>query len=642
MSLTYKVLIDRSSSKDLIFSYSSDETLQIGDYIVVPLKGHLAKGYVIERDTEPNIKVKEIIGKIFDLPLILPHILELANWFKVYYMSNLSQTLATLIPPEIRGVKVLYRENKLEVKHPKARKKTKLKRYIDLIEISQCDISLPDKFSKLLLNIPLENRVSLYFRLIEKELEDGKGSLILFPEVETLIALEDSFKKLYGENLAVIHSKQTPAIRYEEWWRVRKGEAKVVLGTRSGIFAPIKDLGLIILDEEQNDSYKEEGRPLYDARTVAYKLQELTGCKIVLGSTTPTVETYKDTVEEKISVVKEDQLKDLSNIKLVNMRGKRGFFSRELISYCKATLSKKKQILLIVNRKGYFTIEICKKCGYIQKCPACNTVLVYHKDEGLICHYCGYKMERLDVCPQCNGKMESFGYGTERIEEITHKLFPKAKISRIDADLNEKEIERRWEKFMKGEIDILVGTQMIAKGFRLPNVYLAGILLSDTSLNIPDFRASEKIFNLIYSLAEQSKENKHLVVQTLNPDYYPIKYAARLNYKGFYMYETRLRKTLGYPPYSRIVRIIVSGLEEEKVKTIISSLSQDIKRRLDIDYSGPARTPLYRIKGRFHWHILLKIKDLNLDILRVVKELLNSYNYKGIDIIVDVDPVSTL
>jgi len=439
-----------------------------------------------------------------------------------------------------------------------------------------------------------------------------------------------------------MHSRQTPAVRYGEWWRIRRGEAKVVLGTRSGVFVPMKDPGLIILDEEQSDSYKDESRPLYDARTVACKLQELTGCKIVFGSSTPTLETYKEAIEGKISLLSEDQLRDLSNIRLVNMKGKRGFFSRELISYCKATLSRKKQIIILVNRKGYFTIEICKKCGYIQRCPNCNTVLVYHKDEGLVCHYCGYKAERIEVCPQCNGKMESFGYGTERIEDITHKLFPKARISRLDADLSEKEIDEIWKKFTEGHIDILVGTQMIARGFRLPNVYLAGILVPDTSLNIPDFRSSEKIFNLIYSLAEQAKDDKHVIIQTLNPDYYPIKYAVRLDYKDFYQYEVRLRRTLGYPPYSRIIRIIVSGLEEEGVKTIISSLAQDIERKLGISYSGPARAPLYKMRGRFYWHILLKIKDLNLDILKVVKEIINSYNYKGIDIMVDVDPVSTV
>lgn len=642
MSSIYNVLIDRNSPKDLIFSYSSDEDLQIGDYVVVPLRRQLAKGYVIEKETERDRDVKKIIGRVFDVPIVLPHILRLADWFKVYYMSTFSQTLATVIPPEIRGVKFLYRENKLEIRPPRTRKRIRLRRYSDLIKISQCDISLPDKFSRLLLNIPLEDRISLYFKLIDNELKEGKGSIILFPEVETLIALEGSFKELYGENLAVIHSRQTSAVRYEEWWRIRNGKAKVVMGTRSGIFAPVKDLGLIILDEEQNDSYKEEKRPLYDAKTIAYKLQELTGCKLVLGSSSPTIETYREVTEGKISVVSKDGLKDLSNIKLVNMRGKRGLFSKELISYCKVVLAKKKQILLIINRKGYFTIEVCKKCGYIQRCPRCNTVLVYHKDEGLICHYCGYKTERSDICPQCKGKMESFGYGTERIEEITRKLFPKARISRIDADLPEREIDKRWEKFVIGDIDILVGTQMIAKGFRLPNVRLAGILLPDTTLNIPDFRASEKIFNLIYSLAEQTREDKYLVVQTLNPDYYPIKYAAGLSYKSFYNYETHLRKTLGYPPYSRIIRIIVSGTEEEMVKTIILSLSQDIKRRLDIDFSGPARTPLYKVKGRFHWHMLLKVKDLNLDILRVVKELLSSYNYKGIDITVDVDPVSTV
>lgn len=642
MPLIYNVLIDRNSSKDLIFTYSSDEKLQIGDYVVVPLKAHLAKGYIIEEEKNVTQKVKKIIGKVFDLPVILPYTVDLVYWFKNYYMCNLSQAMATVIPPEIRGVKVLYKENKLVVKSPKIRKKREGKTPIDFINIAESNLSLPDNFSRLLLNVPIEERVDLYFKLIERELKEDRGVIVLFPEVETLVAIENKFRSLFESEIAVIHSKQTPAVKYQEWWRIRRGEARIVLGTRSGIFAPIKDLGLIILDEEENDSYKDESRPLYDARTVAYKLQELTGCKIVFGSTTPTLEIYKNAIEGKISILSEERLKDLSNIKLVNMRGKRGFFSRELISYCKATLSKRKKILIIVNRKGYFTIEICKKCGYIQRCPNCNTALVYHRNEGLICHYCNYKTESTGVCPECNEKMESFGYGTERIEEITHKLFPKVRISRIDADLSEKEIEKVWEDFVTGKIDILVGTQIIAKGFRLPDVGLASILVPDVNLNIPDFRAGEKIFRLIYSLAEQVKDNKHLIIQTLNPDYYPIRYASRLNYKSFYKYETSVRRTLGYPPFSRIIRIIVSGLEEEKVKTVISSLAQDIKRKLDIEYSGPARAPLYKIKKKFHWHILLKVRDLNLDILKVVKELINSYNYKGIDIIVDIDPVSTV
>jgi len=236
--------------------------------------------------------------------------------------------------------------------------------------------------------------------------------------------------------------------------------------------------------------------------------------------------------------------------------------------------------------------------------------------------------------------MELFGYGVERIEEILQKIFPKARIARMDADLSTREINRIWERFISGDIDILVGTQMIVKGFRLPNVILTGILAPDLALNLPDFKVSERVFQLIYSLAEQTGDNKYLVIQSMLPSYYPIRYASRLDYESFYRYESQLRRSLGYPPYSHIVRIVVSGKDEESVKTIASSLALDIKRRLRIGYSGPARCPLYRIKKTFHWHILLKIKDLTVDIMKVVKELVGAYNYKDIGIMVDVDPVS--
>lgn len=642
MPLTYDILIDRNAPKDLIFSYSSNNVLRIGDYVAVLLKGHLAKGYVIKENKEVSVQdSKMVLDRIFDVPLVLPHLLDLAYWISEYYICNLSQALATVIPPEIRNIDVKY-DGTLKVKVPKTRRKKKKKGYAGYIPLSDYETPLPGEYRNLLVKLPIEERLSVYLKLIEKERDNGKGVVVLFPEVDTLLAVEDKFRKEYEGDIAMLYSGQSPAVKNEEWWRIRYGKVKIVLGTRSAIFAPLENLGLIIIDGEESDSYKDESRPLYDARTIAYRIQELLGCKVIFGSSTPSLDTYKRVTENRINIITEDRTRDLSNIKSVNMKGRRGFLSRELIHYCKVSLARKKQILILVNRKGYFTLEVCKNCGYIERCPNCNIALVYHKDEGLECHYCGYSIDKMDQCPECGGKMELFGYGVERIEEILQKIFPKAKIARMDADLPTKEINEIWERFINGNIDILVGTQMIAKGFRLPNVALTGILASDLALNLPDFKVSERIFQLIYSLAEQTGNNKYLVIQSMLPSYYPIKYASRLDYESFYRYESQLRRSLGYPPYSHMVRIVISGKDEESVKTIASSLALDIKRRLRIDYSGPARCPLYRIKKTFHWHILLKIKDLTVDIMKVVKELVGAYNYKDIGIMVDVDPVSML
>lgn len=642
MPLIYDVLIDRNAPKDLIFSYSSDESLNIGDYVAVPLKGHLSKGYVIDKREVISIQdSKTVLGKIFSIPLVLPYLLDLAYWISDYYICNLSQALSTVIPPEIRDVKIRY-DKELKIEIPKPRKKNLKKGYVSPIEVVGSNISPPESFSRLLVKFPIEKRLDIYLKLIERETSKGNGVILLFPELNTLLAVEDIFRKLYGEELALIHSRQSPAVKNKEWWCIRNHNIKLVLGTRSAIFSPIENLGLIIIDEEENEGYKDESRPLYDARTVAYKLQELVGCKLVFGSSTPTLETYKGVLENKIDIFTEEETKDLTNIRLVNMKGKRGFISRELIHYCKVSLSRKKQIIILINRKGYFTLGLCKECGNIVKCPNCNIALVYHKDEGFLCHYCGYNMEEIERCPQCGGKVNSFGYGTERILEILKKIFPKAKITKMDADLSNKEIDRIWHDFINGNIDILVGTQIIAKGFRLPNVVLAGMLAPDLALNLPDFKVSERVFRLIYNLAEQVKENKYLIIQSTLPNYYAIKYATKLDYQSFYKYELQLRRSLGYPPYSHMVRIVISGRKEEEVKTIAMSLASDINRKLGVDYSGPAKCPLYKIRGVFHWHILLKTKEINKNLSNVVKELVEAYNYKDINITVDVDPVSTV
>ncbi|MGC8970993.1 MAG: hypothetical protein ACP5K2_02165, partial [bacterium] len=366
MLLIYDVLIDRNAPKDLIFSYSSEEELQIGDYVAVPLKGHLARGYVIRENRDVSAQDHfEVLGRIFKIPLVLPYLLDLAYWISDYYMCNLSQALATVIPPEIRNIDVATCNGTLKVKIPKARKKKKEKSYSSYINLSIYSSPPLEAFKTLLIKLPLEKRLSVYLEFIKREITEDRRVVVLFPELDILLAVKDKFREVYNEDIALIYSGQSPAVKNEEWWRIRNGEAKIVLGTRSAIFAPLRNLGLIIIDGEESDSYKDESRPLYDARTVAYKIQELLGSKIILGSSTPTLETYRYVIENKINILTDEETKDLSNIRLVNMKGKRGFLSRELIHHCKVSLARKKQILILVNRKGYFTIEVCKASGYI-------------------------------------------------------------------------------------------------------------------------------------------------------------------------------------------------------------------------------------------------------------------------------------
>jgi|GEM_PF-860989 len=643
MPSTWKILIDRDAPKDLSFTYSSEEELSIGDYVAVLLRGRIAKGYVIERDNSSiSAKIQKVLGKIFNLSLIPSYLMNLSFWFSEYYMTNLSHSLSIIIPPEVRDVKVSYGEEGIKVDVPKERRERGKIFYFDYrFSLDQEPVQCPLD-TDILLKFPIEKRIATYIKIIEGEVNNNRGVIVLFPEVDMVLSLEENFRKLFGDRVAVLHSRQKPTHKSKEWWRIRNGEAIVVLGTRASIFSPVKNLSKIIIDEEGDESYKDEHRPFYDAREVAVKLKEITRCELIWGSSAPSLERYSKGLEGATKIIEEEKSEELPKASLVNMRSKRGIISNELIHSCKVNLARKKQTLILINRKGYFTFEMCKECGYISRCPHCGVSLVYHKEEGLICHYCGYKQNVNPICPKCGHKTSLLGYGTERVEDVLKRIFSNVRISRIDSDIPEKEINRIWKEFLEKRIDILVGTQIILKAFYLPDVTLIGVISTETGLYLPDFRVSERIFRLVYKISERCTKGKRAVVQTLIPDYYAIKYAVRLDYKDFYRYESQVRKPLGYPPWTKLVRIVVQSREEEKAKIVAESIAKDIERKLNIEYSGPAKAPIYNIKGVFRWHIVLKFKKIDREICRVVKEFIESYNYKGVNIITDVDPVSTL
>ncbi|MGB9682208.1 MAG: replication restart helicase PriA [bacterium] len=642
MPSTWKILIDRDAPKDLSFTYSSEEELAIGDYVAVLLKGHITKGYVIERDSSLiSSKVQKVLGRIFDIPLVPPHLMDLSIWFSEYYISNLSQSLSIIIPSEVRDIKVSYREEKLQINIPKERKSRKNVFYFDYkFSLDQEPIQCPSD-RDVLLRFPIEKRIVTYLKMIEEDINSNRGVIILFPELDIVLSLESLFRKLFSDKVAVLYSTQKPAYKNREWWKIRNGEAIIAIGNRASIFAPVRNLSKIIIDEEEDESYKDEHRPFYDAREVAVKLREITGCQLIWGGSVPSLERYSKALDGSIKLI-EEKVDELPKVKLINMRSKRGILSSELIHSCKVNLARKKQTLILINRKGYFTFQMCKECGYLSKCPYCGVPLVYHKDEGLICHYCGYRQNTVSVCPKCGQKMSLLGYGTERIEDVLKKIFSNVRISRIDSDIPEREANRIWKDFLEKRIDILVGTQMILKGLYLPDVTLIGMVSAETGLYLPDFRISERVFRLIYKISERCNKDKRAVVQTIIPDYYAIKYAVRLDFKDFYRYESRVRKPLGYPPWTRLIRILIQSREEEKAKIVAESVAKDLERKLAVEYSGPAKAPIYNIKGIFRWHIVLKLKEIDSEICRVVKELVESYNYKDISVTVDIDPVSTL
>ena len=437
----------------------------------------------------------------------------------------------------------------------------------------------------------------------------------------------DRFMKRFGEEkIAVLHSKLSIGERYDEWRRIQKGEAKIVIGARSAIFAPVNQLGIIIIDEEHDTSYQSEMSPRYDAKEVARKIAKEKQVPLVLGSATPSMTTYYHAKLGKIALLeltRRANSSSLPTVQVVDMReqlakGNRSMLSTQLYTTIEENLQRKQQTILFLNRRGYSTFIMCRNCGYTLKCKNCDITLTYHlRENKLKCHYCGYEEKPVSICPNCQSRnIRYFGSGTQKLEEEIHELFPKATTIRMDTDTVSKKNghETILEKFKSENIDILIGTQMVVKGHHFPNVTLVGVMAADTSLNIEDFRANERTFQILTQVAGRAgRENLpgKVIVQTYNPDSLAIEYAAKQDYKAFYEVEIGLRKQLKYPPFCDIIMIGIQGKEENKVVEIAQNLynyykKKMIENKLGILLYKPVPSPIIQIKRQYRFRILVK------------------------------------
>lgn len=485
---------------------------------------------------------------------------------------------------------------------------------------------------------------------------------MLVPEISLTPQMVNRFIARFGEEkIAVLHSKLSLGERYDEWNKINEGKAKIVIGARSAIFAPINDLGLIIIDEEHDSSYKSEGSPRYDAKEVAKYMAKQNSCPLVLGSATPDMKSYTKALNgeiELIELTKRANESSLPQVEIVDLReelanGNRSMISTKLYEEIEENLKNKHQTILFLNRRGYSTFIMCRDCGYTVKCKNCNITMTYHlKKDKLKCHYCGYEEKRVTICPECNSKnIKYFGTGTQKLEEEINKIFPNASTIRMDIDTVTKKNshEQILNKFREENIDILIGTQMIVKGHHFPNVTLVGVMAADSSLNIEDYRANERTFQILTQVAGRAgRENLpgKVIVQTYNPDSLAIEYAKNQDYKEFYNVEIGIRKQLKYPPFCDIMVIGISGQNEKKVTETAEKLHQYIKTRIINEKIGlllykqlPA--PIDKIKNKYRWRIIIKC-IYNNHINELLQDALNEgYNQtKNTDtrIIVDLNP----
>ena len=456
--------------------------------------------------------------------------------------------------------------------------------------------------------------------------------MFLVPEISLTPQMLSQLRARFGKNAAILHSGLSAGERFDEWWRLRTGEAKIAIGARSAIFAPLENLGVIIIDEEHDSSYVSETAPRYNTFDVAYLRAKRNGCKLVLGSATPSVETYKRAKEGEFSLIRLEKRinrRPLPEIIISDMRrevrrGNNSAFSGALKEEIEKCLTDGNQAILFLNRRGYSQTVICKECGYVAKCQACDVSLTYHRDEDCLkCHYCGGKYGMLSACPECGGKKLSYaGTGTQRIAYDLQKLYPSARILRMDNDTTSgKEGHYKILKaFAEKKADILVGTQMIAKGHDFPAVTLVGILDADMSLHFSDYRSGERTFQLLTQVAGRSgraEEKGKVVLQTFDPENEVLRYATSYDFEGFYKNEISLRAAMAFPPYSKIVRVLVSGEDDKKTLETLKDAYFALERLYTENgekflFFNKMRAPIKRIQNKFRYQVLMRLSDTSV------------------------------
>lgn len=501
-------------------------------------------------------------------------------------------------------------------------------------------------------------KTEVYMEIIEHYLSLGKTSIVLVPEISLTPQMVSRFQQRFGEMIAAIHSALSDGEKYDEWRRICRGEARIVIGARSAIFAPLKNIGVIIIDEEHSDSYKQsDPNPRYSAKDVAIIRSEYHNCPVIFGSATPSLEVMARAckgVYKLLSLPNRVNGKKLPLVKIVDMNEEikktRGYFSNILIERIRNCLEKKEQVILLLNRRGYSSFVSCKNCGYTFKCPNCDITLTFHKSSNTLrCHYCGYGEKVYNSCPSCSeNSLSNLGVGTQKIEEELYSLFPISKVLRMDYDTTSKKgmHEKMIQAFKNLEYDILLGTQMVAKGLDFSNVTLVGVINADTSLNIPDFRSSENTFSLLSQVAGRSgrsiKEG-FVIIQTFNPDHYAIELTKTHDYLSFYKKEMLIRKQLKYPPFYYLCNIRISGKDDNFVLVEALKIKRSLERNLnETIILGPSAASIYRINNIIRYNIILKYKKIN-NIFEILDKIINHYKTNNkIKIDVDFNPSQML
>ena len=653
-----------------------ENVVHTGSRVYVEFRHRKTEGFVVGFPSQAYEKTKPILSILNDEPFFSVRMLEFFKWISFHYGTPLGEVIKAALPL-IKG-KALKSEA-LKGKVPKIKipfsnfSPTLSPKNIILSQEQKNVLSplikcLQDQLYKafLLHGVTGSGKTEIYLRLIEKSLLENRPAIVLVPEISLTPQLLSRFEERFPGKIARLHSQLTPAQRHQEWLSIKNQKKSIAIGARSAIFAPFQNLGVIIVDEEHDASFKQEERFRYNAKDLALVRGQLENAVVVLGSATPSLETYYNSQIGKVTYLALKERidgKPLPKVEIidltenVNVFGDTHLFSEPLRQGLAENLQTKQQSMLLLNRRGYSPFLLCQECGHVEKCPHCSVSLtVYLSSKNLICHYCSYALRYPESCKSCHGKkLSPLGVGTEKVEEELKRLFPEARIARLDRSATRKRnvLEQTLAEFAHQKIDILIGTQMIAKGHDFPNVTLVGVILADVAFHLPDFRAPERAFQLLTQVAGRSGRGAHLgrvMIQTFQPQHYSTLFAKEHDYEGFYKTELEIRRELFYPPFSKLVHFKISdenakkALDKMKIlAAVCKKITEEDKALAYLQFLGPSVAPMAKINNKFRFHLLMKSPSHQLTrkfLTHLFKQ--NILLSRRPAIHVDVDPLNLL
>lgn len=668
------VIDNKSDQTDQLYTYGVKDDAKIGSKVYVPFakSRNLREAYVVETDEHSGDELGKrlrYIEKVDDDVSLSEEMIRTALWMKKRYICRLIDAVNCFTPVGEKARRGQRKNPFAEEKgEPSSVKELTLQQAQILQRIGEA--AKAKKHMRFLLHgVTGSGKTEIYIRAAQQVLEQGRNVVVLVPEIALTGQIIDRFIGRFGSGkVAVLHSKLSLGERYDQWKKVRDGcdgDGQIVIGARSAVFAPLENIGLIVIDEEHETTYKSDHTPKYDTIEVALKrVQDKDNNGILLlGSATPSVVSYQRAQEgiyELLELTERYNKVVLPEISIVDMReelkrGNRSIISSELCGKMKDTLEAGRQVILFLNRRGYSTFVSCRECGYVARCPGCGLSLTYHKAGGqAVCHYCGYHEPAPNKCPECGSKyIRYFGSGTEKLEEAVSDLFPEYAAERLDLDTVKRkgELTRKLKAFRSGKTQILIGTQIIAKGLDFRNVGLSGIVSADVSLNIPDFRSPERTFQLITQAAGRAGRGDsqgHVVIQTYSPEHYAVAFASQHDYKGFFETEKQLRAYMGYPPYSDLFQIVFTAKREDAAKDGAESWYERIRGRMAREDQEmvfpPQQAYLGKIKDIYRYSMLIKCPQGRRAeysrIVAAVREEDIEKKKKDYTAIVDINPYS--